>query len=196
MNRTEKIEEIFKRHLPAKYADSKEKMHKYFWSNRANIFKSFEDVWIHGILQCIQKKKQVQHIVISILYSSSLTGSYELQIAFWNDRIYVEDNPVYEYWAPTFIFEQIEDDMQFFKKKIIAEVPRIKEYELESIRNAYILNHYFLVLILLMELIPAVPKEKYIDMGILAEDVEISFGRYMEKTILLYKGLHNEIFSS
>lgn len=196
MDRVKKLEEIFNKYLPEKYADSKEKMYKYFWSNRTQISKSFEDVWLHGILCCKEKEKQVKHIVISILYSSNLTGSYELQIAFWDDRIYVEDNPVYEYWAPTFIFEHIEDDMRFFKKKMIAEVPRIKEYELESIRGAYILNHYFLVIMLLMELIPAVPKEKYMEAGILAEDVEISFGRYMEKTILLYKGTHNEIFSS
>lgn len=197
MNREEQINGVINHYYAEKYAESKEKIKAYYWENRDRIHQEFAGIIDRGARHCKDKEKKVTHIIISILLSSRLTKSYELQLAFCDERMYLDDTPVYEYWAPEFVFRYIEEDLQFFRKMAAKTIPRIREYELYSIRNTYIWNHYFWVMLLLKELLPAPVESAYERFGVLDDKVMVLLGRYMEGGIPIYqRGQTNEIFSS
>lgn len=197
MDRTEQINDIISDYYEERYTKSKEKIKDYYWKNWESIHREFAQTVYRGAAVCSDMGKKVNYIILSILFSSSLTKSYEIQIGFYDDRLQLDDAPVCEYWSPAFIFEFIEEDMEFFKRMAARKIPRIKEYELEGIRNTYIWNHYFLVMLLLRELIPAPVEEICQKFNVLDEKVKVILGRYMEKGILIYqKGQTNEVFSS
>lgn len=195
MDRIKQLEQVVGKYLLERFSQSKEKIVSSYRANKEEIWKSFFDIVCYGAEECEKKNKNVRHIVISILHSSILTQSYELQIAYMNNDLYMDEAPVNVYWAPMFIFQCIEDDMQFFKKKISEEVPRIKEYEMDNIREKYVLNHYFLVMLLLKEMIPVAIEEIVRKYDCIADNIMVSIGKYMEKVILLYQiGEKSEIF--
>lgn len=196
MDRTKRLEQIIGKYLPERYEKSKEHIREYYQTNNYQIHEELERIMHRGILRCKNGEKRVKHIVISTLYSSILTKSYELQIAFLDERIYLDEAPVDEYWAPWFIFERIEEDLQYFRKMAASDIPRIKEYEMEPIRHTYVLNHHFLVLLLLRQVIPNIVENMFSQYDVLEEDAMLSFGRYMEKGVLLYQGGEkNEVLS-
>lgn len=82
-------------------------------------------------------------------------------------------------------FEHVENDITDFKRKAAAKIPRIKEYELDDVRSTYLWNHYFMVMLLLRELVPMAVEEVYGECNMPDADVVVSFGRYMEKSIPL-----------
>lgn len=151
MDRIEQLEQSVGKYIFERFSQNKEKIVSSYRANKEEIWKEFFDIMCCGAEECEKKNKNVKHIIISILYSSILTQSYELQIAYMNDDLHVDEAPVNVYWAPMFIFQFIEDDILFLKKKVSKDVPRIKEYEMDDIRKKYVLNHYFLVMLLLKE---------------------------------------------
>ncbi|MBD5480403.1 MAG: hypothetical protein HDR14_14145 [Lachnospiraceae bacterium] len=195
MDRIKQLEQVVGKFLFERFSQSKEKIVSSYRANKEEIWKGFFDVVCYGAEECEKKNKKVKHIIISILYSSIITQSYELQIAYMNDDLHVDEAPVNVYWAPMFIFQFIEDDIQFFKKKASEEVPRIKEYEMDDIRKKYVLNHLFLVMLLLKEMLPAAIEEIINKYDCIADNIMVSIGRYMEKVVLLYQiGEESEIF--
>lgn len=196
MKREKELEQIIMKYLPERYEKSKKSIKEYYHESAEKICEELEKNICHGILECKKLGKRINHIVVSILYSSSLTKSYELQIAFLDNRIYLDDVPVYEYWVPEFIFKNIEDDLQFLKKMASADIPRIKEYEMEPIRYTYVLNHYFLVLLYIKQVIPGIIEKLSVQHNVMEKKIMVSFGRYMEKGVLLYQGGKvNEVLS-
>ena len=197
MDRTEKIDQVINNYRAERFAERKEEIKEYYKANKNEICREFTRKVRRGIQSCQKEQKAVKNIILSVLYSSSLTKSYELQIAFCDERMFFDDTPVYEYWTPAFIFEHVENDITDFKRKAAAKIPRIKEYELDDVRSTYLWNHYFMVMLLLRELVPMAVEEVYGECNMPDADVVVSFGRYMEKSIPLYqRGKTDEIFSS
>ncbi|MDE6950941.1 MAG: hypothetical protein K2P64_08505 [Lachnospiraceae bacterium] len=196
MDRMKKLEQAAGEYLPERYVKSKEFIRAYYAENHREVYGELEKIVRRGIQRCKDSEKQVKHIVISVLFSSILTKSYELQVAFLDERIYMDDAPVEEYWTPEFIFERIEEDIQCFRKTAALNIPRIKEYEVEPIRNAYAFHHYFPVMLLLREIIPDIVENICSQYDVLDNAAMVSFGRHMEKGVLLYqRGKRDEIFS-
>ena len=197
MDRTEKIDQVINDWRAERFAERKDKIKEYYQANRQGIYREFVKTVRRGIQSCQKEQKAVKNIILSVLYSSSLTKSYELQIAFCDEKMFFDDAPVYEYWTPAFIFDHVEEDIGDFKRTAAAKIPRIKEYELDDVRSTYLWNHYFMVMLLLRELVPAAVEEVYGECNMPDADVVVSFGRYMEKSIPLYqRGKTDEIFSS
>lgn len=195
MNRMEQLEQVAAKHLLKRYSESKRKIESIYRIQKEKIWGEFEKNMCFGAGECKRRGKTVRYITVSILYSSIVTGNYKLQVAFMNDDFYLDEDPVHVYWAPLFIFGQIDDDMQFFRRKASEEVPGIKEYEVDTIRKQYILNHYFLVMLLLKELFPPIVGEMIREYDCIDDNVVVLFGRYMEKAFPLYQaGENGEIF--
>lgn len=186
MDRMEKLEKIAAETLGKQFEESTKLVQEYYQMHEAEIQQVFRTKMHQGFKSCQEMGKKIYYIIFSVLESSNLIRSYEIQIAFYSEKMYLEDSPVYVYWSPAFLFTRVEEDMQFYRKSASHKVIRIKEYELDTIRKQYILNHYFQVLLLLMELLPAVLEEgrKY---DCMAKETEILFGRYMEKPLLIYQ---------
>ena len=175
MDRTEKIDQVINDYRAERFADRKEEIKEYYKANRNEICWEFTRKVRRGIQSCQKEQKAVKNIILSVLYSSSLTKSYELQIAFCDERMFFDDTPVYEYWTPAFIFEHVENDITDFKRKAAAKIPRIKEYELDDVRSTYLWNHYFMVMLLLRELVPMAVEEVYGECNMQDADVVVSF---------------------
>ena len=187
MDRQKQLEKMAQEYLKDKFVKSRQEIGFFFHTHEEEIGTQFTKKIENEMAQCKGKKKQVKYIIFSVLESSILTKSYDLQIAFLDKRMYLDDNPVYSYWLPTFIFEQIEQDMRDYLKWASQTIIRIKDYEVEKIRSQYVLNHYFQVFTLLKFLIPQLMDQgnKY------SADFRNSvflFGKYMERPMLLYQG--------
>lgn len=72
---------------------------------------------------------ELKYVIISPLGSGVITGSYELQIALFDQNLYNEEDPLCLYWTPKFIFKDVEEDMAAYKKMAAKEIIRLREDE-------------------------------------------------------------------
>ena len=187
MNREEQLRKIAKEYLKKRFIESRELITKECEMHMEEAFQNYMDAMTSGLLCCAKAGKTVKYIVISILESSNLTKSYELQIAFFTEKMYSDEFPIYVYWKPMFIFSKVEEDMLMFKKKAAEKIVRIKEYELDAIRKEYLLNHYYQVLLFLRQIMPDAIEYGCDHHNCIAQDVTVLLGRYMERAMLVYQ---------
>ena len=88
MDRTEKIDQVINDYRAERFAERKEEIKEYYKANRNEICREFTRKVRRGIQSCQKEQKAVKNIILSVLYSSSLTKSYELQIAFCDERMF------------------------------------------------------------------------------------------------------------
>ena len=186
MDRDKQLEEIAKEYLQQRYSVVLQEIERYYQSQKGEIMEQLACKLRKGLEDCKKKNKSVIYIIFSILESSILTKSYELQIALCDERLYLDENAVYVYWTPSFLFEHVEEDMLLFHKKASQTVIRIREYEVERVRKQYVVNHYFQVSVLLRDMIPAILSYEKADCAVLGPTTSILFGKYMERPMLLY----------
>lgn len=89
MDRTEKIDQVINDYRAERFAERKEEIKEYYKANRNEICWEFTRKVRRGIQSCQKEQKAVKNIILSVLYSSSLTKSYELQIAFCDERMFL-----------------------------------------------------------------------------------------------------------
>ena len=186
MNRAERFVNVAEKYFEIRFKESQEIIHRDFVARGMEAYQNFVNVVHEGLAHCQQMSKKVKYIIISILESSTLTKSYDLQVAFYGEKIYADDTPVYIYWKPMFAFSKLEEDMAFFKKKVSEKEVRVRDYEMDIIREKYLINHYFFILLFLLQIIPDlfVSDEQC---SSIKDDIQVMFGRYMEKPILIYQ---------
>ncbi len=186
MNRAEQFVNVAEKYFEIRFKESQEIIHRNFAARRMEVYQNFVNVVHEGILHCQQTSKKIKYIIISILESSALTKSYDLQVAFYDEKIYADDTPVYVYWKPLLAFSKLEEDMAFFKQKVSEKEVRVKDYEMDIIREKYLINHYFFILLFLLQIIPDLfVSDKQCTS--IRDDIQVMFGRYMEKSILIYQ---------
>lgn len=187
MNREKQLRKIAREYLKKRFTESRELIQKEYEIHMEEAFQNYMDAMLSGLLHCAKTGKSVKYIVISILESSNLTKRYELQIAFFTEKMYSDEFPIYVYWKPMFIFSKIEEDMLMFKKKAAEKIVRIKEYELDAIKKEYLLNHYYQILLFLRQIMPDVIEYGRDHYNCIAQDVTVLLGRYMERAMLVYQ---------
>lgn len=124
-------------------------------------------------------------MTISILESSLITKTYDLQIAFYDKDLYVDKTPIQTYWAPTFIYANLDSDMEDIGNYLKHKIIRLKPYEIYELKQKYIVNLYYLIGFMMKRLAMQI-----IDLPIYQEadkesTVKILFGKYMEKLMEL-----------
>ncbi len=186
MDREIKLDEIAKKYLKVRYSERFQEINSYYKLHSGEIIEELDYKLRKGLDRCRKENKSVIYIVFSVLESSILTKSYELQIAFYDEKIYLDENAVYVYWTPYFLFRHVDDDMLLLRKKASETVIRIREYELERIRRQYVVNHYFQVSVLLKNALPAILNSEKKDCMVFGEKVSVLYGRYMERPMLIY----------
>lgn len=187
MNRIEQLEKIAMEYLKESYSKSMVASTEYYQVHKKDIMEQFIRAVQNGLEKCEIQKKAIKYIVFSVLESSILTKSYDLQIAFYDEKMYLDEEPVYSYWIPSFLFERLDDDMRAYRKQASRMVIRIQEYEIEQITKKYVINHYFQVFLLLKGMVHDVLEGQILHYPCIAEDMIVLFGRYMENLVPLYK---------
>ena len=84
-----------------------------------------------------KKKENETNLVISVLYSSMVTGSNDYRIACYDENIYLEENPACIFYSPEFLFRDLEEDVSEIKKHLHKNYVRLMDHEAEEIRRSY-----------------------------------------------------------
>ena len=159
---------------------------------------------VSDLLQTAQKRQaagtlgQIHYFSIFYLQSSAVTQSYDFALSLTNERYCLDQNGLLCFWCPQRLFQAVEEDLSFFEKDARQMWIRIRPYELEEIRRAYINNLY--------QLAGFFFGEESLDAAVLGgiarldccDEVRFSFGGYMDQTIqfaLFRKGDEHELLS-
>lgn len=82
MDRTEKIDQVINDYRAERFADRKEEIKEYYKANRNEICWEFTRKVRRGIQSCQKEQKAVKNIILSVLYSSSLTKAMSCRSHF------------------------------------------------------------------------------------------------------------------
>ncbi len=190
MERWEEIEKKAYPILEERIKKNTDEIMNYYLQHEVEIQEEFVKTIFQGLKEGKKRKKEIQYILISMLNSSIVTKSYEYEMAFYDNRFYLDENPICLYFKLKFLFDFFEEDMKGLKKKLGGCVIRLQEYEVNEIGKEYVLNYYALGTVLLKQmaeqsfLVLGEMKEEVVSS--LSKDVVILFGRYMEKPMKLW----------
>lgn len=126
----------------------------------------------------------LKYVIISPLGSGVITGSYELQIALFDQNLYNEEDPLCLYWTPQFIFKDIEEDMAAYKKMAVKEIIRLRGDEVYEIRRKYALCHAYISMLYMDRIIRSV-FELPVWNEVADADTKVLYGTYMEQMVEL-----------
>ncbi len=190
MERWEEIEKKAYPILEERIKKNTDEIMNYYLQHEVEIQTEFIKTIFQGLKESKKRKKEIQYILISMLNSSIVTKSYEYEMAFYDKRFYLDENPICLYFKLKFLFDFFEEDMKDLKKKLEGCVIRLQEYEVNEIGKEYVLNYYALGTVLLKQMV----EQSFLVLGEMKEevvsslsnDVVILFGRYMEKPMKLW----------
>lgn len=128
----------------------------------------------------------LRYIIISPLSSGVITKSYEFQIALFDEKLYLNENPMCVYWTPKFIFNDVEIDMLLYKQMVPKEIIRLRENEVNEIRRRYVLCHDYIAMFYMDKIMKKV-RQLPIWRKVAANDVKVLYGTYMEKMVEIGK---------
>ncbi|MDR2889265.1 MAG: hypothetical protein LBV33_05430 [Lachnospiraceae bacterium] len=117
------------------------------------------------------RDETTENVVISLLHSSSVSGSNAFHIALYDDEIYIEPDPPCVYYVPEFLFVEIEEDMEQIRNHIAFDYISLTDSEMQEMKRQYLQMVYesaedFFRLML--------PDSK-------EEGLTVYFGRYMKQ---------------
>lgn len=181
MSRQEEIENKVMEFAAQKLECAVKQITDYYKEHDAEIKEDFFRAIGHGLQQCVESKKKIGFITISILESSMITKTYDLQIAFSNAYLYAGDNPVYEYWAPSFIYNYLDSDIEEMERSLKDQVIRLKPYEVLGLKRQYVTNLYFLIGFMMKGMAPEIAGLCKYQETDREKIVKVLFGKYMEK---------------
>lgn len=126
----------------------------------------------------------LKYVIISPLSSGVITKSYELQIALFDQNLYINENPLCFYWTPEFIYRDVDEDMAAYRKTAAKKIIRLREDEINEVRRRYVLCHAYICMLYMDKIVREV-FETSIWKKVVAEDVKVLYGTYMEQMVEL-----------
>lgn len=183
MDRQKMLEKTAQKFYEKNSQSTFEKIAAYYKEHRQEVERSFLEAVKQGLKVCREKQKKLGFISISFLESSFITHTYDVQFAFYNNLIYADEDPVYVYWAPAFIYEMLEKDIKALEIFLKPKIVRLRPYEVQELRNQYILNFHFLAILLLRGLMEKIFMLEEFHLTDKEGQVKIISGKYMEKQL-------------
>ncbi len=187
MDRIEQLNEIAQACLKQRYIERMESINEFYLAHKGEIRNQYEQRLRDGLDECESQNKKVSYIVISILDSSLLTKSYEMQITFFDEKTYLDEDPVCRYWSPDFLFKSVDEDMAFFRKRASQKIIRLKEYETDDILKKYVLNYYYQTFILIRKVTSEAIERLSLEFECMSDSIQVLFGKYMDKPLVIYQ---------
>ena len=129
---------VFERQIQSTYTELQDYYKLNCHDIDRQIFELFEKLSGMGVYAQQEGKGEISCLCISYLYSSLVTGTGEFCLSLYDDRVYFDDNPIYIFWSPVFLWRQFDKDVEeiicSFKKLGI----RLKKYELDAVKIEYV----------------------------------------------------------
>lgn len=184
--------------LSAKYEIHLEETRRYIDENKERLCINFSNEmrpFIDHVFQQQQEigKKNIRYVFISSLFSSTVTKSYEYQIAFYDDAFYFDPIESCFYWSPNFIFNHVDEDIEQFADGIKEHIVCLRKHELEEIRQMYTNEHHIIAGLFFENTIIEVLKNSNIKKLGLEREVDIYFGIYMDRAVQIAQIKRDEI---
>lgn len=126
----------------------------------------------------------LKYVIISPLSSGVITKSYELQIALFDQDLYLNENPLCFYWTPGFIYRDVDKDIEAYRKIASQEMIRLRKDEVNEVRRRYVLCHAYISMFYMDKIISKI-FEMPVWKKVASEDVKVLYGTYMEQMVEL-----------
>lgn len=142
-NRKEEIMKAAKPIFIEQFHKSSQKIILFCEQHSQEVVNSFLESFYEALdnaslLQNRKKKNKIKYIQLSHLYSSLFLKQYLLRIDVRDERFYGDISEAESYWNADCIYHLFEEDIQEVKKRIEWSIPRIKEYEIDTLRYTYV----------------------------------------------------------
>ena len=89
------------------------------------------------------QKQTIKYLTASYLLSSTITKSYDFQLALYDNRYYLDPTETSLYWRPQWMFSDIDEDRVALEKAVRQKCVRLQEYELDEVWRSYIHTFYY-----------------------------------------------------
>ena len=144
---------------------------------------------VSGLVETVRQqqergeKKALRYLVVSSLFSSTVTRSYEYEFALYDSELYLDPTESCFYWAPEFLFRQVEQDMACFAEQAGRELVRIRAFELEEVRRMYVNGFHPAAGLFLQQVLPNILEQNGLFSLSLEQEFSVHFGIYMEQRV-------------
>lgn len=187
MDRMEQLNEIARICLKQRYRDRMEGIKGYYSVHKDEIWEQYEDKIKEGAEECERQGRKVEYVIISMLDSSLLTKSFEMQIAFYDEHTYLDETPICQYWSPGFLFDSVENDMSYLRGKASSKIIKLRDYETDGIMKKYVMNYYYHAFLIIREMTPEILERLSTNYDCMSGNIQVLFGKYMDNPMIIYQ---------
>ena len=189
MNRHDELEESTKEYRNQRKDKKGNRLLNYADSLLVPLLKKVLETLIQQQI-CKQKtegQNKIKYLIFQRLLSSGYTGSYDLSVGMSNAKLYLDEQIVYEYWKPDFIYEDIDKSMEEVKKILGKKYVRIEEYELLRLKQQLLFDDWTLFVEILKRESRKIIQSVLESDLILEDEIQVLYGNYMDKLRIAYK---------
>lgn len=186
MNRGGKLEAFTRAYFNKIMWEKGHRVCRYLKENKESVVAALLGIIRNNLAVCEDRGKIIKFIRISILRSSIVTGSYEMDVSFRDKRDYLDQAPICAVWKPEYIFSTIGVEVNGFAKAASDVIIRLREDEIDEARRRFVYRCHFYSLYVLLKVMPAVMSELWEEstvLDVLDKEGAITFGDYMEPAI-------------
>ena len=137
------------------------------------------------------RKGVLHHVALHVLGSSVLLNRAELMITAYEED-FLDDTEVSVFWTIDDLTQYVDIGITEISSPLRKEFERLQEYEIQEIKQTFLLNYTILMIPFVTELLPEVfqlPDYAAVDA---APEVDVVFGELMEKVVSLYVHRNND----
>jgi hypothetical protein len=197
MSRKEELLSAINQLLPQQFVKSSQKIVTSCEENSKEMVHQFLKAFISAKEQAIafqnnNEKGKLSYILFSNLYSSIFLKRYLIRIDLMDSGFYNDTAQSTSYWNVDNIYYLFEEDIKAICEKIEKCFPRIREYEVDYIRYAYMPYYHGITKTFIQSVFTEVLMEEGFlpCKGRLENQVRILFGEYMGQADVLF--IHGE----
>lgn len=185
------MENILEFCMQEKFKENLDSIHNDYLQNCKSIdavfIESFKEVFKKAIkLQQEEKKGDIEYILISFLRTHIMEDDYRFRIDLYDNSFFLDRVECSGYWDIHFIFQYIQEDMEFFKEMVSQYTYRVEEYEFDLFKKEYATGYSYVAYEYLAGSIEQILKMKEYQCVNKSEKIKIYFGEYMDKADIIY----------
>ncbi|GLB24293.1 hypothetical protein LXJ15735_05340 [Lacrimispora xylanolytica] len=193
MDRKENLLNAINKLIPEQFIKSSKLIASYCEENSREMVHEFLKAFMNSkeqamICQDNGGKGKLSYILFSNLYSSIFLKNYLIRIDMMDSSFYSDTAFSTSYWDAQNIYYLFEEDVKAISKQIETYFPRIREYEVDYIRYAYLPYYHRIAKAFIQSMLTeAIKEERFLPCNDrLDNQVHILFGEYMGQADILY----------
>ncbi len=184
-NRKEEMLELLKLDFEEMLKKNSVEMLEKMEQNKDKIKVDFLSIINKLNAKVLNHNKKIKYFLISPLQSSIITESFEIQLAMYTKEFYLQKEEYIEYFKIPFLFDNINNDMICFEKKLKSNFTRLEKFEIKEIKQEYMKYHQSLIILFVIYIIKYIIDIESLQ-NIKDDKLTFIYGMYMDSTIELF----------